>query len=468
MTARVIIAAAHSGSGKTLLTAGLIGALRQRGLSIQPFKCGPDYIDPGHHSLVAQRQCRNLDAWLFSAEQLQRHFCHIAANADLAVIEGVMGLFDGYGALDDTGSTAHIARLLQAPVVLVVDAGGMARSAAALVAGFQHFDPQVQIGAVLLNKVGSARHADLCASAIEQHTGIPCLGYLPRQAQFKLPERHLGLVTADSAKQTILVTLESVATTLSSTCQLDRLLALAHTAPAIELEPLATPTIEYSQRPVIAVAYDAAFSFIYPELHECLQAAGAEVALFSPITDQQLPAGCAGIILSGGYPELYAAELSTNQAMLDALRQAHASNMPIYAECGGLMYLTEAIVDHAGECWPMVGLLPGASSMQQRVSLGYRNVSSCHDNTLFSANNHVRGHEFHYSRWENPEPSKAAYRVIAPDGKAQHHEGYQAGNLLASYIHLHWLANPSMAQRFVETCHAWLEESQFRSGRLDR
>ncbi len=354
MTARVIIAAAHSGSGKTLLTAGLIGAIRQRGLTIQPFKCGPDYIDPGHHSLVAQRPCRNLDAWLFTAEQLQRHFCQIAAPADLAIIEGVMGLFDGYGALDDTGSTAHIARLLQAPVVLVVDAGGMARSAAALVAGFQQFDPQVHIGGVLLNKVGSARHADLCATAIEQHTGIPCLGYLPRQAQFNLPERHLGLVTADSAKQTILKTLDAVAESLNSTCQLEQLIELAQTAPPIQIEPLATTAINYAQRPVIAVAYDAAFSFIYPEMQECLQAAGADVVLFSPIADQQLPAGCSGIILSGGYPELYAAELSANYAMINALRQVHAVNMPIYAECGGLMYLTEAIIDQAAERWPMV------------------------------------------------------------------------------------------------------------------
>lgn len=454
MTARVIIAAAHSGSGKTLLTAGLIGAIRRLGLNVQPFKCGPDYIDPGHHSLVAQRPCRNLDAWLFTPEQLQRHFCQIAAPADLAIIEGVMGLFDGYGALDDTGSTAHIARLLQAPVVLVVDAGGMARSAAAVVAGFQHFDPQVQIGGVLLNKVGSARHADLCATAIEQHTGIKCLGYLPRQAQFNLPERHLGLVTANSAKQTILETLDAVATTLSSTCQLEQLVSLAQSAPPIQLDPLPISAIEYAQRPVIAVAYDAAFSFIYPEMQECLQAAGAEIALFSPIEDQQLPANCAGIILSGGYPELYATKLSANQAMLDALRQAHAANVPMYAECGGLMYLTEAIVDQAGQPWPMVGLLPGSSQMHQKVSLGYRTISVCNDNPLFSANSQVRGHEFHYSRWENPEPATAAYRILAPDGTAQQLEGYQAGNLLASYIHLHWLANPSMAQKFVALCYS--------------
>jgi cobyrinic acid a,c-diamide synthase len=454
MTARLILAAPNSGSGKTLLTAGLAGAFKRRGFVVQPFKCGPDYIDSGYHALAAGRECRNLDTWLLSPEQVRMLFGRATADADVAVIEGVMGLFDGFGALDDAGSTADVARLLEGPVILVVDARGMARSAAALVAGFQQFDPRVRIGGVLLNRVGSQRHAELCATAITHHTGLPCFGYLPRRDAFKLPERHLGLITIGE-DHSIAPVLEQVADALEQTCDLDALLALANTAPLLGTAPptALVTAAETADRPVIAVALDTAFSFAYPEMFELLTAAGATIASFSPLTSPMLPPDTAGIILSGGFPELYAEQLSHNTSLFRQIKAAYAADVPIYAECGGLMYLTNALIDQQGQRWPMVGLLPGHSVMTDRLILGYRTVRAVQDGPLLPAGATIRGHEFHYSSWENrPADLAPAYQVLAPTGNDSYDEGAQLGSLVASYIHLHWLARPEMAERFVHTC----------------
>lgn len=450
MTARLVLAATHSGSGKTLLAAGLIGALRRRGLRVQPFKCGPDYIDPGYHTLAAGRTCRNLDTWLMPPERVRRLFAAAAGAADIAVIEGVMGLFDGFGE-SDQGGTADVARTLDAPVVLIVDARGMARSAAALVGGFQRFDPRVRIGAVLLNRVGSARHAGICASAISEHTGLPCLGYLPRDPGLSLPERHLGLLLPGE-DPALAAALDRAADLLAESCDLDGLLELARSAPALPaFQP--EPAIRAAgPRPLIAVAQDRAFAFVYPELCEILAAAGAEVAPFSPLDDQQLPAGTAGVILSGGYPELYAERLSGNGGMHAALREAHGRDLPIYAECGGLMYLTQAIIDQAGRRWPMVGLLPGWSRMAGRVALGYRTVSGAGAGGLLPDGATMRGHEFHYSRWEGrPDELPPAYQVLPADAPP-YAEGARLGRLTASYVHLPWFAQPELAARFVDQC----------------
>lgn len=453
MTARLVCAAPHSGSGKTLLTAAFITLLRRQGLVVQPFKCGPDYIDPGYHTLAAGHQCRNLDTWLCTPDQMRTLFARTSADADIAVIEGVMGLFDGYGALEDAGSTAHVARLLDAPVVLVIDARGMARSAAALVAGFQRFDPNVHIGGVLLNRVGSARHAELCATAIQHHTGLPCFGYLPRNAEFTLPERHLGLITT-LEDRSLAAVIERAADALYQTCDTDALLALARSAPPIRTPPPSSLTApRTSERVVIAVAQDAAFSFAYPEMFELLTAAGAAIVPFSPLTESTLPPHTAGIILSGGFPELYAEQLSGNTALHAALQGAHVANVPIYAECGGLMYLTSYLEDQQGRRWPMVGLLPGQSVMADRVILGYRTVQAVHDGPLLPASATIRGHEFHYSRWEGQAGAlPPAYRVLPRASEEAYVEGVQLRNLVASYIHLHWLARPEMAQRFVAAC----------------
>jgi len=439
-----------SGSGKTTITAGLIAALRRRGLRIAPFKCGPDYIDPGYHSLAAGHPCFNLDSWLIPSAQIAGVLVRRSVNADLALIEGVMGLFDGYAGDDDTGSSAHIARLTATPVLIVLDARAMARTAAALIAGLRDFDRRLQIGGVILNRVGSPRHAAMITTAIEQTVGVPVLGYLPRTETFTLPERHLGLVpVAEPGRWQ--EWLDAVADQVAATIDLDRLLAIAETAPSLETSDQLPVRPVSGTRPLIAVARDEAFNFIYPDNLDLLRAAGAELAFFSPLRDTALPAGVAAIYLGGGFPELYAAQLSANQSMLNAIRAAASADMPVYAECGGLMYLTETLIDQHGQAFPMVGLLPGRSRMTGRLTLGYRTVVAQIDTWLWRAGETLRGHEFHYSVWEDRPLILPTLYTCLPDAMRSQvvNEGVVIGQTLASYIHLHFLSCPHAAERFV-------------------
>lgn len=447
---RLLLAAPMSGSGKTTITAGLIAALRRRGLRIAPFKCGPDYIDPGYHALAAGQPCYNLDSWLIPPDQIVGVLARRSAEADLAVIEGVMGLFDGYAGNDDTGSSAHIARLTATPVIIVLDARAMARTAAALIAGLRDFDRRVTIGGVILNRVGSPRHAALIRDAIEQTVGVPVLGYVPRHDGLTLPERHLGLVpVAESGRWQEWLT--EAAVQVEQTIDLDRLLAVAYTAPPLPVPASPTLAPVSSARPVIAIARDEAFNFIYPDNLDLLQAAGAELAFFSPLHDTALPVGTAAIYLCGGFPELFADQLSANQAMLAAIREAAAAGMPIYAECGGLMYLTETLIDQHGHAFAMAGVLPGYSRMTPRLTLGYRTIAAQAETWLWRTGETVRGHEFHYSVWEaRPTDLPPLYACLPDVMRPQPaSEGAVIGQTLASYIHLHFLACPAIAERFV-------------------
>jgi cobyrinic acid a,c-diamide synthase len=465
MTPRLIIAAPMSGSGKTTITAGLIAALAARGLSVAPFKCGPDYVDPSYHALAAGRPCTNLDAWILPPDALPGLLARRARGADLSRIEGVMGLFDGYAGDNDTGSTAHIARLTGTPVVIVLDVRAMARTAAAIVSGLRDFDSRIVVAGVILNQVGSPRHAALVTEAIEGATGVPVLGALQRDQAITLPERHLGLVpTAEPGRWQ--PWLADVAERIAANVDLDRIVALANSAPPLEAQiqaseepflPAPPPgRFSSSSRPVIAVAADEAFSFRYEDNLELLRAAGATIAQFSPLRDAGLPAGTQALYLCGGFPELYAEQLSANQAMLAAVRAAAAAGLPIYAECGGLMYLTEAVVDAAGSAFPMAGVLPGRSIMSARLTLGYRTVRALDDCWLWHAGENVRGHEFHYSTWEDSYGGLPRLYAIQPDARqpAVRAEGARMGNLLASYVHLHFLAMPELAARFVEAAAA--------------
>lgn len=447
---RLLFAAPMSGSGKTTITAGLIAALRRRGLRIAPFKCGPDYIDPGYHALAAGRPCHNLDSWLIPPDQIAGVLARRSAEADLAVIEGVMGLFDGYAGDDDTGSSAHIARLTATPVIIVLDARAMARTAAALIAGLRDFDRRLQIGGVILNRVGSPRHAALIRDAVEQTVGVPVLGYVPRHDALTLPERHLGLVPV-AEPGCWQEWLAEVAGRVEQTIDLDRLLAVAHTAPPLPAPAPPTLALVNGARPVIAIARDEAFNFIYPDNLDLLQAAGAELAFFSPLHDTALPAGTAAIYLCGGFPELFADQLSTNQAMLAAIREAAAAGMPIYAECGGLMYLTETLIDQHGQAFAMAGVLPGSSRMTPRLNLGYRTIVAQAETWLWRAGETVRGHEFHYSVWEARPTDLPPLYTCLPDAMRPQpaSEGVVIGQTLASYIHLHFLSCPVVAERFV-------------------
>lgn len=453
MLPRLLLAAPMSGSGKTTITAGLIAALAARGLLVAPFKCGPDYIDPGYHALAAGRPCYNLDAWLVPPEQLPGVLVRRGVGADLALIEGVMGLFDGYAGDDDTGSSAHVARLTGTPVVLVLDVRAMARTAAALVTGLRDFDPHLRVAGVILNRAGSLRHARMVTQAIEESTDLPVLGFLLRDEAVALPERHLGLVpTAEPGRWQNW--LAEVRTRVEAGVDLDRLITLAQTALPLEAPALTAPAqhaLCATDRPIIAVARDEAFSFLYEENLDLLRAAGAEVVYFSPLHDTGLPAGTAALYLGGGFPELYAAGLSSNTAMRAAIRTAADCGLPIYAECGGLMYLTEEVVDETGVRHSMLELLPGCSVMTSRLTLGYRTVRAVADSWLWRAGETVRGHEFHYSVWQGRPEQLAYVYTCLPDAfrPDERLEGAQRANILASYIHIHWLACPLVAGRFV-------------------
>jgi cobyrinic acid a,c-diamide synthase len=466
MVARLVIAGTHSGVGKTTLTVGLIAALRQRGLSVQPFKTGPDYIDPSYHTLAAGRPCRSLDTWMVPPERVRALFAHAASGADLAIVEGVMGLYDGFGYEDEQGSTAQVAKLLSTPVVLVLDASRMARSAAALALGYQQFDRELPLAGFIINHAGGESHAQGVATAIRRATGRPVLGWLPHDPAMEIPERHLGLVpTAEPGRWQAYI--QAAAGRVARHLDLDQLLTIAQkvqplTAPnpaaILDSGQLTMASSEGGQRvgrlPVIAVAQDEAFSFIYPDNLDLLRTAGAEIVFFSPLRDAALPPGTAGVILSGGFPEFYAGQLAANTAIHQALRHAHSQSIPIYAECGGLMYLTQAIIDLEGRQHPMVGLLPGRSLMAGRLSLGYRLAQAAGDSWLLAAGETVRGHEFHYSVWQGrPTNLLPAYRLLPPNRQGDPQpEGARLGNLWASYVHLHFWSKPELAMRFVTAC----------------
>lgn len=452
MVKTLIIAGTHSGVGKTTVVVGLIAALRARGLTVQPFKVGPDYIDPGHHTLAAGRPCRNLDTWMMPPERVQSLFEQTSQDADIAVIEGVMGLFDGMGYDGDTGSTAQVAKLLQAPVVLVLDASRIARSAAAIARGFQQFDRDVNLAGFIVNFVAGDNHGRGIASAVTSATGLPVLGRLPREQSLHIPERHLGLIpTSEPGRWDEFARLAGMV--VASSIDLDTIISLAgeHAPPAAR--QTYRPATQRDEV-VIAVARDEAFHFCYEENLALLEEAGATLRFFSPLSDDELPQGTQGVLLSGGFPELFAEPLSANAGMHQALRDAHHRGLPIYAECGGLMYLTGSIVDFEGRRSSMVGLLPGHSVMTRRLTMGYRAARASTSSWLLQENETVRGHEFHYSTWQDqPGDTPAAYLLERPTGNGEScRDGACLGNLWASYVHLHFWGKPELAQRFVTAC----------------
>lgn len=453
----VMVAGTASGVGKTTVTLGLIGALRRRGLRVQPFKAGPDYIDPSYHAAVAGVPSRNLDTWLVPPAGVAELFARATRDADVAVVEGVMGLYDGRSARDETGSGAELAKLLGLPVVLVVDTAAVARSAAATVLGFQRFDPGLRLAGVVLNRVGGERHAALCRDAIEPATGVPVLGALPRRDDLALPERHLGLIPATEGATPAAV-FEQVVDLVGRSLDVDRLLRLAALPALAPAPPALFPEAPAPTRARLAVALDRAFSFYYRDSLDLLAAWGAELAPFSPLADADLPAGSGGVYIGGGFPELHAGELAANAAMIGALRRAAGRGVPIYAECGGLMYLGESLVDFAGAAHRMAGLIPASSRLtERRLSLGYRTVRALADGPLLSRGQEVRGHEFHWSRLAGAEPADAAYEVTDQGGRR---EGFRRGSVLASYIHLHLASDRRLAPRFVAACGAAREDGR--------
>jgi cobyrinic acid a,c-diamide synthase len=454
---RIVIGAAASSVGKTTIAAGIIAALRRQGLVVQPFKCGPDYIDPSYHERAAGRACRNLDAWMLNDSQLVEGFTRACRDADIAVIEGVMGLFDGSNWHDDRASTAQIAKLLGAPVVLVVDIAGAARSAAAVVLGCQHFDPDLMLRGVVLNFAGSEGHAKGCAEAITGITGLPLLGWLPRDSALQIPERHLGLVPGSEHRDPTSL-IGGIADAVAERFDLGAITEIARTAGALSETPKLAAVARRessSGRPVIAVARDDAFCFYYPENLELLTEAGADIEFFSPLQGEQPAANAAGVYLGGGYPELHAAELAANVGLWQALKALKLRDAPIYAECGGFMALTQGLIDREGRCWPMAGLIPGVARMTDKLAaLGYRHATALSRNLLADGGDVLRGHEFRYSTWicdEAVADADTAWRLQGTRAQIPADTGgFVSGNLLASYIHIHFGQRADIARRFVD------------------
>ncbi|MEU9133253.1 cobyrinate a,c-diamide synthase [Kitasatospora sp. NPDC048540] len=441
---RLVVAAPSSGAGKTTVATGLMAALRARGLAVSPHKVGPDYIDPGYHALAAGRPGRNLDAYMCGPQRIAPLFLHGAAGADVAVVEGVMGLFDGAAGQGELASTAHVAKLLRAPVVLVVDASSQSRSVAALVHGFASWDPEVRLAGVILNRVASDRHEQLLREALEEGSGVPVLGSVRRAASVATPSRHLGLVPAVERSAEALRAVADMGELIGRSVDLDAVLALARTAPPLSAEPWdpAQEVAVVPGRPRIAVAGGAAFSFSYAENSELLTAAGAEVVAFDPLHDGELPSGTAGLVIGGGFPELYVGELSENGPLRAAIAAFAATDAPVAAECAGLLYLGQELDGR-----PMCGLLPTGARMTERLTLGYREAVALGDSPLAVAGTRVRGHEFHRTVCEPGAGEQPAWGWRTPAGPRT--EGFVHGSVHASYLHLHWAGAPELAERLV-------------------
>lgn len=452
MTTAFVLAGTHSGCGKTSVALGLLRALARRGLRVQPFKSGPDFIDPGLHARAARQDSPNLDTWMQPQDALLALFARHARNADAALVEGAMGLFDGRSGADEAGSSAHLAKLLGLPVVLVVDAASQARSVAALVQGFARFDPDLRLAGVILNRVGSPRHEAILRQALALAPGVPVLGCLQRSEAIGLPSRHLGLVTAQDVESTgdLDARLEALADWVEQGVDLSTLLA------ALPNQSLAEPAPEPASavRARIGVARDRAFCFLYGENLRLLRRAGAELVFFSPLADVDLPADLDGLYLPGGYPELSARELAANAPLRGAVRAFCASNRPVWAECGGYMYLLQELVDGEGRAHPMCGALPGRAVLRtRRAALGYRQARTLADGPFGPAGTLLRGHEFHYSEFagDGADSAPAAFELTASDG-AQVLDGQALGNVLGGYFHAHLSSNPQAARAFVAAC----------------
>jgi cobyrinic acid a,c-diamide synthase len=382
-------------------------------------------------------------------------FARATTGVHIAIIEGVMGLFDGYHGQGEEGSTAEVAKLLQAPVVLVLDAARMARSAAAMALGYHMYDHNLRLAGVICNNVGSVRHAQWVREAIEG-VGLPVLGCIPRHPALHIPERHLGLHTAVERQTAVQSFLQDAALLIRQEVDLERIWSIARQAPPLQCSVPDSISARDKTEVRIGVAYDEAFCFYYEDNLDLLRQAGALLVFFSPLRSRKLPEDISGMYLGGGYPELYAEQLADNRHLLNEIRAAADANMPIYAECGGLMMLTASIIDHYEREYPMVGALPGRTKMRKQLAMGYRIATARRPTLLLPEGAQVRGHEFHYSDWiDLPDGPPFAYDIVNSQGEKPRQEGFARGNLLASYVHLHFATRPDMVKHWLERCRAW-------------
>lgn len=475
---RLMIAAVRSGAGKTSIATGLMGALARRGYRVQGFKVGPDFIDPSYHTAVTGCPSRNLDTWLLSYSRVRESFWRAVQDADLAVIEGVMGLFDGLGGRSERASSAEIAKLLGCPVVLVLDVHAQARSAIVEYLGCRALDRDLLLAGVILNRVQGKQHEEMLRDAFGS-VGVPVLGAVQEGSLPRLEERHLGLIPVPEQREPDDI-LARLADAVASQVDLDTILGVAGSAPSRFRPVLSarfasrrlrrrsrTRRVEgparkgRCRRVRVAYAWDEAFNFYYRDGLELLEEMGLEMVPFSPLRDQALPPETSGVLIGGGFPELFAEILSANEGLKESLREAHARGMPIYAECGGFMYLCQSLRDLEGREHPMVGLVPGSCRMERRlVGMGYVAATALADNLLCRAGEVLRGHEFHYSTFE---PKGEGFRWAFSFKKGERDaglNGYASGNLLASYLHYHFASSPRAAARFAAACRAFDEAAR--------
>ncbi len=442
---RVVIAGERSGVGKSTITVGLLLALRARGMEPQPFKSGPDFLDPMHHSIVLGKPSRNLDTWMFGP-MVRSSFIYGSQGSAISVVEGVMGLYDGVDGRLEEGSTAHLAKVLKAPVILVLDASASARSAGAVALGFQMYDPDVNIAGVIFNGVGSKNHLGMLKDSLR---GMECLGGIPRTAGVELESRHLGLVPASERYDE--KRYEQIRAMVEQYCDVDRIVEIARSAP--ELGPKTLPVSHRKKRPKvrIGVAQDEAFNFYYADNFDHLRSFGAEIVPFSPMRDAFPQVD--GLYFGGGFPELYAPQLEANTAMRQKIKEAAQAGMPIYAECGGMMYACQAVTDFDGQKRRMCGIFDAEVEMTERLqAIGYVEVEVKKDNMLAMKGWSTRGHEFHYSKVTCTGENDFAYDMKRGKGILDRQDGFLAHNTLASYTHLHFASCPDFARRFVDSC----------------
>lgn len=450
MTKRIMIAGTESGVGKTTITIGIMAALHKRGLTVQGFKCGPDYIDPAYHTAVTKRPSRNLDSWMLSHDILRDIMIHGQKGADVAIIEGMMGLFDGENPTSNKGSSAEISKLTDTPILLVVNCYSMARSTAAVVKGYQTFEDGSRIVGVIANNVGGEGHFQLIKSAIEKECELPVIGYLTKEQQIQMPERHLGLVPSIERGE-LTPFFNQLAETIESTLDLDLLLTLSSNHPIHIKEPSIFNSEEEKQQVRIAVAKDEAFNFYYQENLELLEVSGAELIFFSPLRGEPLPENIDGLYIGGGFPEEFAKELSCPKEVMASIRNHIHAGLPTLAECGGFMYLTEELITSDQQVFKMVGIIPGKVRMKDSLTaIGYREVKGEPGNYLLPHSVTAKGHEYHYSTFESTGEIKNAYEVKGyfQTGK----EGYMIENLVAGYTHFHFASCPDILSNWINKC----------------
>jgi len=452
-TPRVVIAGTNSGVGKTTIVAGLLAAYRDRGLKAQPFKVGPDYIDPGFHKLASGRDCFNLDTWLVPKQKLSPFFVDMARDADISIIEGVMGLYDG--GREGVSSTAEIAKALNAPVILVIDCKAMAASAGAIALGFREFDKDLNFAGVILNRLGSTNHERMIRDTMER-LNIPVIGAIHRNDKMHSPERHLGLTPVTEVDPTEAI--DTIRNAVNIEVDLNLLLTIARSAPTIVEDSLYSKK-QNSKRVRIGVAFDEAFSFYYPASLKALEEKGAELIYFSPLKDSVLPE-VDGLLFGGGFPEMFLTQLSVNEGLRQSIKVVADAGIPIYAECGGLMYLCEGVTNFDNVTAPMVGIVPATCTMQDKLQkVGYVTATALEDNILCKKGESLKGHEFHFSITEpKTEDFPWAFEFVGGRLNTKYKGGYAYKNILATYLHLNFAGSEEATTHFIDSCESFKKQ----------